>query len=46
MFTWNFLEENASSAFVDLRQDKEFTDLTLASEDGQQVVNPIRISPF
>ena len=34
---WNLLEENASSAFIDLREDKEFTDVTLACEDGQQV---------
>ena len=37
MFTMESLEENASSAFVGLRQDKKFTDVTLASEDGQQV---------
>ena len=26
-----------NSAFGDLREDKEFTDVTLACEDGQQV---------
>ena len=34
---WNDFTENISSAFGDLRQDKEFTDVTLACEDGQQV---------
>ena len=34
---WNDFKENASSAFGDLRQDKEFTDVTLVCEDGQQV---------
>ena len=34
---WNDFKENISSAFGDLRQDKEFTDVTLACEDGQQV---------
>ena len=34
---WNDFRENVSSAFGDLRQDKEFTDVTLACEDGQQV---------
>ena len=34
---WNDFRENISSAFEDLRQDKEFTDVTLACEDGQQV---------
>ena len=34
---WNLLEENASSAIVGLRQDKKFTDLALACEDGQHV---------
>ena len=34
---WNDFKENVSSAFGDLRQDKEFTDVTLACEDGQQV---------
>ena len=34
---WNDFRENVSSAFGELRQDKEFTDVTLACEDGLQV---------
>merc|ERR1712204_6514 len=34
---WNDFQENAISAFGTLREDKEFADLTLACEDGQQV---------
>ena len=34
---WNDFKENVNSAFGDLRQDKEFTDVTLVCEDGQQV---------
>ena len=34
---WNDFKENVNSAFADLRQDKEFTDVTLACEDGHQV---------
>ena len=34
---WNDFRENISSAFGDLRQDKEFTDVTLVCDDGQQV---------
>ena len=34
---WNDFRENVSSAFGDLREDKEFTDVTLASKDGQHV---------
>ena len=34
---WNDFKENISSAFGDLRQDNEFTDVTLACEDGQQM---------
>ena len=47
---WNDFRENVSSAFGDLREDKEFTDVTLACEDGQQVeahkVVLIASSPF
>ena len=47
---WNDFRENVSSAFDDLREDKEFTDVTLACEDGQQVeahkVVLIASSPF
>ena len=32
---WNDFRENISSAFEGLRKDKEFTDVTLACEDGQ-----------
>ena len=34
---WNDFNENVNSAFGRLRSDKEFTDVTLACEDGQQV---------
>ena len=47
---WNDFREDISTAFGDLRQDKEFTDVTLACEDGQQVeahkVVLIASSPF
>ena len=47
---WNEFRENASSSFRDLRDDKDFTDVTLACEDGQQVeahkVVLISSSPF
>ena len=32
---WNNFRENISSAFGYLREDKEFTDVTLACEDGE-----------
>ena len=35
---WNDFQENAISAFGTLREDREFADVTLACEDGQQVV--------
>ena len=34
---WNDFKENISSSFGDLRGDKDFTDVTLVCEDGQQV---------
>ena len=34
---WNDFKENVNSAFGRLREDKEFTDVTLACEDGQQI---------
>merc|ERR1719319_1847692 len=34
---WNEFQENTISAFGTLRHDKEFADVTLACEDGQQV---------
>ena len=47
---WNGFWNNVSSAFKDLRDDKDFTDVTLACEDGQQVevhkVVLIASSPF
>ena len=47
---WNDFCDNASSAFRDLKDDEEFTDVTLACEDGQQVeahkVVLISFSPF
>ena len=47
---WNDFKENVSSAFGDLREENEFTDVTLACEDGQQVeahkVVLIASSPF
>ena len=47
---WSDFKDNVSSAFGDLREDKDFTDVTLACEDGQQVeahkVVLIASSPF
>jgi len=47
---WNDFKENVCSAFGDLRQDNEFTDVTLVCEDGQQVeahkVVLVASSPF
>jgi len=34
---WNDFQTNLTSAFRDLRKEKEFTDVTLACEDGEQV---------
>ena len=34
---WNFFKENFNSAVGSLRNDKEFADVTLACEDGQQM---------
>ena len=34
---WNDLKENLGSSFGNLREDKDFTDLTLACQDGKQV---------
>ena len=33
---WNDFQENILSGFKDLRNDKEFTDVTLACGDGQR----------
>ena len=47
---WNDFQENLTSAFKDLRDEKEFTDVTLACENGEQVeahkVVLISSSPF
>ena len=34
---WNEFQDNIKSAFGNLRKDNDFTDVTLACEDGQQV---------
>ena len=34
---WNDFKENVNSAFGRLRDDKEFSDVILACEDGQQL---------
>ena len=34
---WNDFQENVKNAFGSLRDDNDFTDVTLACEDGQQV---------
>ena len=47
---WNDFKENVNFAFKELREDKEFIDVTLACEDGQQVeahkVVLVSASPF
>ena len=47
---WKDFKENISSTFGDLREDKDFTDVTLVCEDGQQVeahkVVLVASSPF
>ena len=37
VFAMERIQRECHSAFGDLREDKEFTDVTLACEDGQQV---------
>ena len=34
---WNDFQDNIKSAFVNLKTDNDFIDVTLACEDGQQV---------
>ena len=34
---WNDFKENITSSFKELREDKEFSDVTLACQDGQQI---------
>jgi len=47
---WNDFQENTNSAFGRLREDNDFTDITLACEDGKQVeahkVILVASSPF
>ena len=47
---WNTFQNNISSAFRDLRDDKHFADVTLACEDGPQIdahkVVLVSCSPF
>ena len=47
---WNSFRENTSSTFAQLREDKNFTDVTLVCEDGHQVethkVILVSASPF
>jgi len=35
---WNDFKQNASSAFNQLRNDKDFTDVTLVSEEGEHIL--------
>ena len=34
---WNDFQKNITSSFRELREDREFTDVTLACEDGSQI---------
>ena len=34
---WNDFKENITSSFRELRKDRDFTDITLACEDGSQI---------
>ena len=34
---WNDFQENVNAAFGSLREDNDFSDVTLACEDGQQI---------
>ena len=43
---WNDFRNNVSSSFGDLRDDNEFTDVTLACEDGQHKVVLIASRPL
>ena len=47
---WNDFNQNISASLGDLRGDKDFTDVTLVCEDGQQVeahkVILVASSPF
>ena len=37
LLQWNEFEENLSSSFGKLREDRDFADVTLACEDGKQI---------
>ena len=41
---WNDFESNVSSAFRDLREEKEFLDVTLACEDSQVEAHKVILS--
>ena len=47
---WNDFKENITTSFKELREDREFTDVTLACEDGEQIeahkVVLVSSSPF
>ena len=34
---WNDFQKNVANAFRNLREDKEFADMTLVCEDGNQI---------
>ena len=40
LLQWNDFKENVNSAFGNLREDKDFSDVTLACEDGHQLGDP------
>ena len=41
---WNDFESNVSSAFRDLREEKDFFDVTLACEDSQVEAHKVILS--
>ena len=47
---WNDFKENITTSFKELREDRDFTDVTLACEDGKQIeahkVVLVSSSPF
>ena len=46
-FQWNDFKDIKDSAFVSLRNDVDFADVTLACEDGHQVkAHKAAVSPF
>ena len=42
---WNDFHDNIRASFKELREDKDFTDVTLACEDGQHI-QPLLPEPF